>query len=86
MKKIFKNLLVVFVFVFVIVGVTGCGDKGLVGSWKYRDYIYTFNEDKTGDYSFGNTKMKFKYEDDGKKVKITYDGNTVWANYTTGEP
>jgi len=81
MKKIFKNLLVVFAFAFVLVGVTGCGDKGLVGSWKHGSFIYTFNEDKTGDYSFGDAKMKFKYEDDGKKVKITYVGNTTGSTY-----
>ena len=81
MKKLLKGLLVVCAFVFVLVGVTGCGDEGLVGSWKHGSFVYTFNKDKTGNYSFGNNKMKFKYEDNGKKVKITYDGNTTGSTY-----
>ena len=81
MKRILKGIVVVFAFVLVLVGVTGCGDKGLVGSWKHGSFVYTFNDDNTGDYSFGNAKMKFKYEDNGKKVKITYDGNTTGSTY-----
>ena len=81
MKRILKSLLVVFVFVFVLVGVTGCGDKGLIGTWKHGNYAYTFNDNNKGYYSVGSTKMNFKYEDDGKKVKITYDGNTTGSTY-----
>lgn len=81
MEKKFKGLLVIFAFAFILVGITGCGDKGLVGTWKYGSFAYTFNDDNTGYYDVAGTKMKFKYEDDGKKVKITYNGNTTGSTY-----
>lgn len=81
MKKVFKSIVVVFTFVFVVLGVTGCGDKGLIGTWKHGSFAYVFEENNTGYYKVGDTKMKFKYEDDGKKVKITYTGNTTGSTY-----
>ena len=70
-------MLVLSVFVL-----TGCGEKqedkkeeakGLVGQWAYStSFVYTFNEDKTGDYS----GKKFTYEDNGTEISITYEGNT----------
>lgn len=80
MRKI-KGLLTLVVIVISVFCLTACGESSLVGSWKKGSFVYTFNNDKTGDYSFGNTKMKFKYEDDGKKVKITYTGNPTGSTY-----
>ena len=53
--------------------------KGIIGSWEYVSggYTYTFNEDKTGSYVYGETKMEFTYEDDGSKVSMLYTGNTA---------
>ena len=82
MKKVLKSTIAVFTFVFVVFGVTGCGeDKGLVGVWKHGSFAYVFEEGNTGYYKVGDNKMKFKYEDDGKKVKITYNSNTTGSTY-----
>ena len=85
MKKVLKSIVVVFAFVFVVFGVTGCGeDKGLVGTWVYESgsgYIYTFNEDKTCAYEMAGAKMECTYEDDGTKVTILYKGNTDASTY-----
>lgn len=78
-----KKILFGLVALIAVVTLVGCGskseDKGLIGSWEYKDYsgyVYTFNEDKTGSYSAFGTEMKFTYEDNGKEVTILYDGNT----------
>ena len=80
MKKYFKVLLFASVLFVSIVGLTGCGSKTnkntIVGKWQskeYSSYIYTFNEDGTGDYS----GTQFTYTTDGDKIAITYQGNTV---------
>lgn len=85
MKK--KLLFVVFAFI-ALVTLAGCGSskedsKSLIGSWKHEtsDYTYKFNDDKTGSYSYGNTEMKFTYEDKGDKVSILYDGNNVASTF-----
>ena len=67
--------------VFVLAGCEKGGSeeaKGIIGSWVYESggYTYTFNEDKTGDYSYGESKMEFTYEDDGSKISFLYTGNT----------
>lgn len=77
MKRTFKCLLGVFIILVGTFALTGCGkDNGLVGKWTHGDYVYTFNNDKTGSYEYGSNKMKFTYKDNGKKVSILYDGNT----------
>lgn len=77
MKKVLLGLLVI-VSVFFLVGCEKKNSKPLVGSWKHTSgYTYTFNEDGTGDYSYGNTKMEFTYEDKGEEVEILYKGNTM---------
>ena len=58
----------------------------IVGSWEYASspnsaYVYTFNSDKTGSYSVYGTQMNFTYEDDGKKVSIKYEKNTIPSEY-----
>ena len=74
MKKILM-VLVLFITVFTLVG---CGSKktGIVGKWEYEGsslYVYTFNEDGTGNYS----GMEFTYTIDGDKISILYNGNTI---------
>lgn len=83
MKRVFKGLALLLVIVSVVF-VTGCGNsKSIVGVWNYyngsstsKDIYYTFNKDKTGSYTFAGSSREFKYTDDGKKVTITYDGDT----------
>ena len=82
--KILKKLLLVIVVLVGAFALVGCGNtKSIIGSWKYKDggYTYTFNKDKTGSYTIGSTVMKFTYEDDGKKVSILYEGNTIASEY-----
>ena len=84
MKKVFKGVVLGIVFVCAALFLTACNRKdsnSIVGSWEYSGYVYTFNADKTGDYSVGGTKMEFTYEDDGKKVSILYTGNTMAGEY-----
>lgn len=87
-KKILTCACVVFVAIAALM-LTGCGkDKKytLVGSWEHEaslntKYTYTFNEDKTGSYSYSSAEMKFTYEDNGDSFKILYDGNTLASTY-----
>ena len=88
MKKI-KKLLVALVLSISILGLAGCGkDKAsknnvddsnkntIVGKWQSKEfssYVYTFNEDGTGDYS----GAKFTYTVEGNNISITYDGSTA---------
>ena len=78
MKKYFKALLVALVLTVCIFGLTGCGkDKNsIVGKWQSKDYssyVYTFNEDGTGDYS----GKKFTYTTEDNNISITYEGSTA---------
>ena len=88
MKKTVKMLAIVAVLMVAMLGLTGCGankkdEKAnvnpIVGSWKYEsgDYIYTFKEDGTGEYSYYSTKMEFTYKTEGDKLSITYKGSTA---------
>ncbi len=69
-------------FLLVVLFLTGCGkkeEKGIVGRWVYESnagYFYTFNEDKTCSYTFGESVSKCTYEDDGTRVTIMYEGMT----------
>ena len=80
MKKHFKILVFAAVLFLGVFMVTGCGkDKNtIVGSWAHDSYVYTFNEDKTGNYDYGNSGkgMEFTYEDNGTELSILYTGNT----------
>lgn len=53
----------------------------VVGQWKLNmygnDYIYTFNEDGTGNYNAAGTDMPFTYKTEGDQISILYDGDTV---------
>lgn len=78
MKKIFVFAFLALASTFLLVG---CGKKGLVGSWASKDYsgryIYTFNEDGTGNYDAAGTKMDFTYKIEDGKISILYTGNTA---------
>ena len=79
MKKLIKVLFVVLVLSFSIFGLAGCNknDKNpIVGKWQSKDYssyVYTFNEDGTGDYS----GTEFTYKTEGDKISIQYKSSTV---------
>ena len=81
MKKYFKVLVIALILSISILGLTGCGKEKskkntIVGKWEskvYSSYVYTFNEDGTGDYS----GVKFTYTTEGNKISIKYDGNSV---------
>ena len=95
MKNIRKILAIVCVMliVFITLILTGCGNnnkkddnKTIVGTWEYAGspstaYTYTFNSDKTGSYAVYGTEINFTYEDDGQKVSIKYEKNTVPSDY-----
>ena len=80
MKKCFKSLLLVLVLFVGIIGLTGCDKKEeknpIIGKWQSKEfssYVYTFNEDGTGDYSGTN----FTYTTDGDKISIKYENSTA---------
>lgn len=87
MKKIIA-VVMIFMMVFAL---CACGDSKkdeapltLVGSWEsdaLADYIYTFNEDGTGNYSVAGLDMPFTYEDNGNSFSILYDGNTAATDF-----
>ncbi len=91
MKKTFLLIGLICILSLCVFVLAGCGKKeesekientkiqGIVGSWEYTfgEYVYTFNEDKTGNYVYKETKMDFTYEDDGSKLSILYTGNTM---------
>ncbi len=53
----------------------------IVGEWASEDYdgayVYTFNEDGTGNYDVSGTDMPFTYTAENGKLSILYDGNTA---------
>ena len=65
MKKTLKIFAIVAIIIAAMLALTGCKNKKeeakdpIIGAWKYEngDYIYHFNEDGTGDYSYGNSKI-----------------------------
>ena len=75
-----KNIALVLVLFVATITLAGCGaKKGLVGTWKSKDYssyVYTFNEDGTGNYDASGTIMEFTYTTEGSKISILYKGNT----------
>ena len=84
MKKTLKVLAIVAILVSALFALTGCGEKSkstnsIVGSWKAEqgEYIYTFNEDGTGNYSVYSTTMEFTYKTENDKISITYNGSTA---------
>ncbi len=80
-----KKTILSITLVILLVLVTGCGAKGLVGKWRYdgssTDYYYIFNDDKTCAYEMAGAKRECTYEDDGTKVTILYNGDTAASTY-----
>lgn len=80
MKKFFALLLTLAVVAGSVLMLASCGgEKGeptIVGEWKLDFYVYTFNEDGTGQYDVAGNVMKFTYETDGDKLSLLFDGNT----------
>ena len=86
--KLLKKSLVLILVIIGIFTFTACNKEtnkttkaSIIGSWETSGYTYTFNSDKTGSYKYGETEMKFTYEDDGEKVSILYEGNTIASEY-----
>ena len=78
MKKTIKLMCSVLVLVGIVFLLAGCGKKGIVGSWKHEQgYVYTFKEDGTGNYSYGDAAMEFTYKVEDNKLSILYTGNTA---------
>ena len=61
-------------------GGEAAGDP-LVGSWASEDFdgafIYTFNEDGTGNYDASGTDMPFTYTAEDGMLSILFDGDTM---------
>ncbi len=76
-----KKLLYTFTLCALVVILVGCGKKGLVGKWASEQYsgqfVYTFNEDGTGNYDAMGTVREFTYETNEDKISILYNGDTV---------
>ena len=54
--------------------------KALVGSWAAEtmtDFVYTFNEDGTGDYAMGTEKKELTFKVADGKLEILFKGNTA---------
>ena len=82
MKKTLTLVLVALLLVSGLFVLTGCKDGNeknkntIVGKWQSKDYssyVYTFNDDGTGDYS----GTKFTYTTEDNNISITYDGSTA---------
>lgn len=81
MKKIVLTIIMVSMLIVSVFALTGCGEKkeeekGLIGKWGHSSFVYTFNNDKSGEYDVAGRIMKFTYEDDGEQLSILYEGNT----------
>lgn len=80
-NKILITIAMIVILAASIVVLTGCENKSnpLVGKWEYSTglFWYEFNNDMTGSYNIGSTKMDFTYTDNGTSVTITYTGNST---------
>jgi len=89
MKKALLSAGLALILMFSVLLLSGCGknedskkqSNTIIGSWEHSGYVYKFNEDKTGSYTAYGSEMKFTYEDDGKQVKVLYNGNTIPGTY-----
>ena len=57
-------------------------DNSIVGQWEYTEegvdgaFVYTFNEDGTGNYDMAGTVKAFTYTIEGNTLSILYEGDT----------
>ena len=81
--KFINSIVLVLVIIICSFMITGCNNRNqdIIGTWKHDKYVYTFKDDKTGIYDANGTIMKFTYKDNGKKVTILYDNNTIASSY-----
>ncbi|MBQ1351880.1 MAG: hypothetical protein IIY71_04070 [Oscillospiraceae bacterium] len=84
--KVSKALALILVLVLACSLFAACGAGGgssnpLVGDWASETFdgkfIYTFNDDGTGNYDAAGTAMPFTYTDEDGKLTILYDGNDI---------
>ena len=78
MKKLIPIIIALSI---LILSLAGCGAKktdtsnsAVLGEWVSADndaYIYTFNADGTGSYTYGQKVSKFTYTDDPKEEIVT---------------
>lgn len=84
-----KKLLLFGTLLVAVVFMSACGNSNsIVGTWNYykdgntsTDIYYTFDKGNTGSYTYSGNSRKFKYEDRGTKVVITYDGDTASSEF-----
>ena len=88
-----KKVLIGLLTVVMCLTLVGCGKANtsnkIVGKWKDDttlkgyEFIYTFNDDGTGEYDAAGTIMKFKYTIDGDKISFEYIGEDMATLDTT---
>ena len=83
MKKLLKSIFLGLVLCVGVIALTACGEEkepeSIIGVWKHDsgNYIYTFNEDGTGEYNVYENPMIFTYTTEGNSLSILYNGNTA---------
>ncbi len=82
MKKLLRSMFLGLILCVGVFALTACGGEkepeSILGVWKddSGNFIYTFNEDGTGEYNVYQNPMIFTYTTEGKKLSILYNGNT----------
>ena len=92
-----KRLLLSLLVIVVLFTITGCGSNNksknenntkenektssIIGTWESKDYIWTFNEDKTCSYYAAGQFSNCTYEIDGEHLYVTYTGEDNPWNY-----
>lgn len=91
--KASKTLALVFILALACLALAACGGAGsdeggeaasgnpIVGTWASEDFggafIFTFNEDSTGNYDASGTDMPFTYTAEDGALSILYDGDDL---------
>ena len=89
--KASKTLALVFILALACLALAACGGAGggeeeaaanpIVGTWASEDFggafIFTFNEDGTGNYDASGTDMPFTYTAEDGALSILYDGDDL---------
>ncbi len=83
-----KKAMAAVLIVIVLLSLAACGGKAepakapIVGSWECEygslgKFIYTFNDDGTGQYDAAGRIKKFTYTEDGSKLSISFEGTKL---------